>query len=1084
MSQNKAGPAAVLAVFVGPAIGAVRLAARSTGLHEQQVMIVRDLLMTSGGYEIEPAASDGCFTFPGWNEAVEAAIALTSEHPRESAPAAGMQVGVGLDLSDGPDHAEVAERAAAIARSAQPNEILLGEALAAVAGQDPPDYRVVRPVDSDPGTDVGTVYRLANARDEVPHNLVSALTSFVGREAEIGEVRRLLRHSRLVTVTGPPGAGKTRLAVEIAGRLLGRFQDGVWFVALAPLSDPRLMVPTLADVLGVRQATDRSLVDVVSAHLGTRHVMLVLDNFEHVTEAATEIATLLASAPGLQVFVTSRTMLHLSGEHEYVLPPLELPAVDLDAAVLARSEAVDLFTRRAAASQPTFRIGDENAVQVGELCRRLDGLPLAIELAAARVKLLTLPAILTRLDHRLALLTGGPRDLPARHQSLRAAIAWSYDLLEPSAQRLFRQLSVFRGGWTIDGAAAVSGAEASEQEEVFETLASLLDASLLVRHTPDAALSRFTMLETLREFAAERLDEAGETDAVRARHAAYCLALVERAEPEFTGTDQAAALDRIAIEHDNVRAALDYLVRAKTADALRMGASMWRFWQMRGYLLEGRRWLTDALKAAGDDASDEVSGRALAAGGGLAYWRGDFTEAERYYQKALDVRRRIGDEVGIAGALYDLGFVFFPGFLPPPEDPSRTAKGTRLLEEAEARYRKAGDEAGIAKSGWGLGSFLVYHDVERARSLLQSSVERFRSLNDPFGLGWALRSYGRALLGCGDPGGATDAAEEALRLFAAAQDGSAMGLLLDDFADIAHAEGDALRAARLRGAAAGLRHLTQAEIINEIEGRIGAAAPAVGLTDPAALERAWAEGQAMSQAEATAYALGSDAVVEPDAALRVTTLGSFRVERSGQPVSHWGGPKAGSRQAQAMFAFLLDRGERGVTKDEVIEVIWPDAEVTQGDLNFHRTLGGLRTTLEPDKASGSGEAVLFGNGRYRLSASVIGWLDAAEFEQRLLNASQATDDAAAIRGLEAARSLYRGDYLDDCPLYGDSEYVEERRRFLRGRFTDALVDLGRRFETRGEPTLAAERFREALTVSGGDCPSATAGLERLGVPVA
>lgn len=437
-----------------------------------------------------------------------------------------------------------------------------------MAQQDPPDHHVVRPVDGDPAPDVETVYRLASAGDEVPNNLVPALTSFVGRESEMVEVRRLLGHARLVTVTGPPGAGKTRIAAEIAARMLGRFGDGAWFVELAPITDPRLMIPTLADALALRPATDQSLVDTVSAHLRTRHLMVVLDNFEHITEAATELATLLAAAPRLQLLVTSRTLLHLSGEHEYAVPPLELPPPEVTGREPVQSEAIDLFARRAAASQASFRIGDENASQVGELCRRLDGLPLAIELAAARVKLLPLPAILARLDHRLALLTGGPRDLPARHQSLRAAVAWSYDLLKPSAQALFRALSVFRGGWTIDGAMAVSGAAPSEQERVLETLGAILDASLLVRQAPDAALPRFTMLETLREFAAERLDEAGEADAARARHAAHCLELAERAEPEFTGTDQAAALDRIAIEHDNVRAALDYLVRAKPDDAL------------------------------------------------------------------------------------------------------------------------------------------------------------------------------------------------------------------------------------------------------------------------------------------------------------------------------------------------------------------------------------------------------------------------------------------------------------------------------------------------------------------------------------
>jgi predicted ATPase/DNA-binding SARP family transcriptional activator len=1085
LSQKHEGSAAILAVLVGPAGGAGRPAARSTSLRDERIAFVRDLLASAGGHEVVSSTSDACFGFRDWSGAVEAAVALTSEIHRLTTQLAGMQVHVGLELSETPDDAAVAEHAAAIALSAHPNEIRLGEGLAVVAGLDPPDRLVVRVVNVDPTPDVATVYRLANAREEVPNNLVSALTSFVGREAEISEVRSVLGHARLVTVTGPPGTGKTRLAAEIAKRLLGRFEDGAWFVELAPIADPNKMLSTLAIALGLRPSTDESLVDSMSAYLGSRHLMVVLDNFEHITEASPDLATLLSAAPRLQLLVTSRKLLHLSGEHEYVLPPMELPPAHVEAGELVRSEAVDLFTRRAVASLPTFRLGEETALQVGELCRRLDGLPLAIELAAARVKLLPLPAIIARLDHRLALLTGGPRDLPARHQSLHAAVAWSYDLLEPSAQRLFRGLSVFRGGWTIDGAAAVWGVEESKHEDVLETLASLMDASLLVRQATEAAGPRFTMLETLREFAAERLEEAGEAGPVRARHAAYFVELVETLEPEFTGNDPGVALDRVAVEHDNVRAALEFLLRAKPEDALRLGGALWRFWQMRGHLMEGSRWLKSALKVAGDDAPEAVRAVALTAAGGLAYWRGDMAETRHYYELALAVQREMGDQVGIANALYDLAFAFAPFFLPPPADAQRTAQATRLLKEAEELYREAQNEPGIAKTAWLFGSLFLYSDMDRAAGLLGASVERFRGLDDPFGLGWALRMYGLALLGTVNLAAASDAFGEALRLFAAAEDGSALGLLLGDFAEVAKAEGDAPRAARLGGAAASIRHVTAAEIANPEDSPWLAQTNATGEPiDTVALDQAWSEGLAMSQAEAIAYAFGSGENVLPDEALRVTALGSFRVERAGQPVSHWGGPKAGSRQAQAMFAFLLDRGERGVTKDEFIEVIWPDAEMTQGDLNFHRTLNGLRMTLEPDKTSGSGGGVLFTNGRYRLSPSVVGWLDAAEFEQRLLNASQATDELAAIRGIEAARSIYGGDYMDDCPLYGDSGFVEEHRVFLRGRLMDALVDLGRRYEARGDYTLAGARFREALSVAGGDHPAASEGLGRLGMPMA
>ena len=910
----------------------------------------------------------------------------------------------------------------------------------------------------------------------VPNNLVPALTSFVGREADIHAIRGLVEGARLVSVTGPPGAGKTRVASEVADRLLAVFDEGVWFVGLAPITEPGLVLSTIADVLNVRPATDRPLVDALSAELKDRRVLLVLDNFEHVLDATKGLGQLLTAAPSLHVLVTSRALLHLSGEHEYALRPFEVPRPDAPSRELERSEAVELFTRRAVTSLPTFRLDEKTMPLAGELCRRLDGLPLAIELAAARARLLPLPAILARLDHRLALLTGGPSDLPVRQQSLRAAVAWSCDLLEPPAQALFRRLSVFRGGWTIDGAIALSD-DPSNQDAVFDTVASLFDTNLPIWQVSEAT-PRFTMLETLREFAADRLEEAGETDWARRRHAALHLELVEREKLRFTGPERGTALDAIAIDHDNIRAALAHLIERRDEDGLRLAAGMWRFWQMRGYLVEGSRWLEDALRAAGDGCSAELRADAQAAAGGLAYWRGDIAETTQHYESALALRRDIGEDLGVADALYDLAFVYQPEYSPPPVDPERTARAVALVGEAQDVYRRSGNEAGLAKTGWMMGNLLLQQDSPEAKAVLGASVERFRKVDDPFGLGWALYSYGLACLGCSDAASAGQAFGEALELSAAAGDGSALGLLLEALGEVAIAEGDALRATRLRAAAASNRQTTEADIafVNPPWSKDNS----TRMTDAAALEAAWSEGQAMSQAEAIAYALARDREAEPEGTLRVSALGSTLVERAGRPVTKWGGPKAGSRQAQAMFAFLLDRGEHGVTKDEFIDVIWPDAELEQGDLNFHRTLGGLRATLQSDKADAP---IVFGNGRYRMKPTIVGWLDVVEFEQRLSNAAHASDGVAAIHGLEAARALYRGDYLEDCPFYGDSEYVEERRRLLRGRLVDALVDLGRRYEARGDGTLAAARFREALMVAGDDCPSASEGLDRLGVPI-
>jgi predicted ATPase len=918
-----------------------------------------------------------------------------------------------------------------------------------------------------------------------PNNLVSAMTSFVGRDAAIEAVRRLLADARLVTITGPPGTGKTRLAQEVAARSLEQFEGGTWFVELASLTDPGLVMPRLAEALGVLSPAGGSTSDALVARLEGPETLVIVDNFEHITAAATEVAGLLARAPALRVLVTSRTLLHLSAEHEYHLQPLELPGSDMSASEVASTEAVELFTRRAVAAEPTFRMSESNAGDLAELCRRLDGLPLALELAAARVRLLPLAAILARVDHRLALLSDGPRDLPERHRSLRAAVAWSYDLLAPAEQQLFRRLSVFRGGWTIDGAAAVVATAGPDADAALLLLGSLVDSSLVLRDPSEDVDPRFTMLETVREFAYERLADAGEVDLARSRHASHCLALAEREAPLFTGPDPGPALDHVAREHDNIRAAFAYLLDHDTEDALRLGSTVWRFWQMRGHLLEGDRMLGAALEAAGSGASEALRADALAAVGSLAYWRGDIAAARPYYERALELRRSIGDEAMIADALYDLAFVFSPVFFPGPTDPERTESGARLLREALQLYQNRSNEPGVAKTEWMLGILALYRDMGEAESLLRGSVERYRGLNDPFGLGWALRMHGCSLLGIRDTSGAAAAFREALSLFASAQDGSALGLLVGDLAEVARVEGDGFRAARLRGAVARLHQVTQAAITNPDEVPwLAHARPLQEIIGLADFENEAAEGRAMPRPDAIAYALGIEAAPGADQALRVTTLGPFAVERSGERLTHWGGAKAGSRQAQAMFCFLLDRGERGVSKDEFVEVIWPDAEIEQGDLNFHRTIGGLRSTLDAENPSGPAGPVVFANGRYRLRPGLVGWVDVAEFERRLQHAAQATDELAAIRGLEDARALYRSDYLDDCPVYGDSEYVEERRTSLRSRFIDSLVDLGQRYANRGDDTLAAARFREALAVAGGECRPATVGLERLGVATA
>ena len=1046
--------------------------------HEVQTQLIRVLLSGSAGHEVQGSFGDACLAFDTWHRAVDAALGIGAQLSRLESEFAGIEVRCGLEPTRGTSDLAAARRAAALASGAAPGEIRFGGPLAALIERDPLPRLVARPVDP-PLARGPAAYRLLPARDGVPNNLAEAGTTFVGRTAEVEALVHLLKHRRLVTIAGPPGIGKSRLASEVADRVLGGYADGAWFVPLAPVAEPALVMSAIADALGIPVPPGIGPADAVAAHLRDRRVLLVLDNCEHVLGSASDISDLLAAAEGVQVIATSRIRLEVPVEEALELGPFDAQQAGSSTEAASGSAAVQLFCDRAAGSAAAIQFDADSLALVAEICRRLDGLPLAIELVAARVRLLPLTAIRDRLDARLGITSDAP-DQPARQQSLRGAIGWSFELLDDSAQDLFRRLSVFRGGWDTEAMLAVCGADGTTEDAVLSSLAALESASLLTRSERQSSTPRLTILESLRQFADEQLVVAAEVAITRQRHAEHYLDIAVRLGPTLTGPDQADALDRLAIEHDNIRAAIAYLLEADPPAALRLCAAIWRFWQMRGYLGEGSRSIAAALARATDAPPPELAD-GHAAAGGIAYWRRDLDEAERHYQTAADLRRAVGEGVPLGDALFDLAFVFDPTLRPPPEDAARTAEGVRIAEESRAIFVEAGHGPGIAKSEWLLGSIMAGHDVERAMTLQASSVDRFRQLGDPFGLGWALHSYGLTLLHRTDSAAAEAAFAEAIGIFTAAGDVSAIGLLLDDMAEVAKTEGDALRATRLRAAAAVLRRSTEAELVIANAPWLSSEGVPRGLIDPEALEQARTEGAAMSLAEATAYALRVGSGNRPDGGLRISALGPLLVERSGEPVTDWGGPKAGSRHALAIFSFLMDRGERGVTKDEIVEVVWPEAEVEQGDLNFHRTLGGLRSTLARRSDSRPRRDITFSNGRYRLTGTVVSWLDVAEFEQRLLNAAEATDELAAIRGLEAARRMYRGDYLDDCPLYGESTYVEERRGFLRGRLVDALIDLGRRYEGRGDDSLASARYREALSVTDGNCPSALDGLGRIGV---
>lgn len=682
--------------------------------------------------------------------------------------------------------------------------------------------------------------------DATPNNLPTQLTSFVGRAEEVERAQGLLGEVRLLTLTGPGGTGKTRLALQAAACVAGGFRDGVFFVPLARVRDPDLLAPAILDALGLPEAPGRPPAERLLDHLRERETLLVLDNFEQLLPAAPQVAELLRAAPRVRALVTSRAPLRVSGEQELGVAPLPVPDAQgvEDLSTLSQYDSVALFIQRARAVAPDFEVDAANAPAIAEICARLDGLPLAIELAAARVKLLPPEAMLARLGSRLSALGVGPRDLPARQQTLRGAISWSYDLLEEPCRRLLARLAVFDGGWTLELAEEVCGGDL----DVLGGLEALVDHSL-VRRREHGGRARFVLLETIQEFAAERLEASGEAEALRDAHARAFLALAEEAAGHLLGREQARWTRVLASEQGNLRAALDWFgSRGEAGPALRLGAALWRFWQKRS-VHEGRARLDAVLSLEGAGERPEALLAGLEAAGGLAYWDGDGPEMRRHYERALAVAGELGDEAALAGARYNLAF---PAILGDEPDPDRARE---LLEAALSAYVALGDRHGEAQARWGLGVAAFFgggpgagHDA--ARGHLEDALALARELDDPFLVGWALHMLGTVHIRVGALERARACMVEALRMFVEATDVVAVTLLLDDFSELAGALGDPEREVTLAGASRALQSATGAELARlaaEISGR----AP----IDAERFSAAWERGLTMPVEEAVAYAL-------------------------------------------------------------------------------------------------------------------------------------------------------------------------------------------------------------------------------------
>jgi predicted ATPase/DNA-binding CsgD family transcriptional regulator len=758
------------------------------------------------------------------------------------------------------------------------------------------------------------------------YNLSVQPTPFLGREREIEVARQHLLAEqppvRLLTLTGPGGTGKTRLALEIASTLVDQFADGVYVVDLAPVRDAQFLASAVARTLSLQATRDQPPFESLLAFLETRRVLLILDNFEQLIEAAGQLSQLLTACPHLKILVTSRARLRLRWERVIPVPPLEVPDLgqlpELEA--LARVPSVTLFLERARAIDPAFALTEANARAVAELCVRLDGLPLALELAAARVDVLTPQGILARLDRPLELLTADAGDVPLRHLTMRRAVGWSYDLLAPHEQKLFRRMAIFAAGCLPDGAAAVCGDDDTVDESqpasgasdlgILGGLSALASKSLLRRETQTDGELRFGMLETIRAFALEQLGVCGELEEAARRFRDFYLQLAEDAEPNLIGPDQAVWLDGLEREHDNLRAALRWCIeRGAAEEGLKLVGALWRFWFTRRHLVEGSRWVDECLDLEGTArVTPETRAKALNGAGNLAHARGDLARAATLHQESLAVRQALGDRRGIAISLNSLANVAV--------DRGDYAAGRALHEESLALRRDLADTRGIAIALNNLGVIARDQgDWERAAALSRESIAVFRALGDKHGMAISLVTLGAAQYHLGSHAEATALHQQSLALFGEVENRREIAECLEVLAMLARAQDQPVQAARLFGTAeAALEEIGSSmqpsqnpryeTYVAEIRDQLGEDTFAA----------AWAEGRAMRLEDAIASALAPEPPAELAAAQPPRQPADPRgAARSRTPTSAQATPNALTRREQEVAALLT----RGLTNRQI-----------------------------------------------------------------------------------------------------------------------------------------------------------------------